>query len=472
MADPSIAAAVSLPPKEAIAFLRQKTNQTTERWTDVWNEAHSRAFSVAGAATEAIVQDFRAAVAKAIEQGTTLEEFRRDFDDIVAKHGWVHTGSAGWRSQIIYETNLSTAYSAGRYAQMTEPDILEAFPYWRYQHNAAVHPRIQHLDWSGLVLRADDPWWGTHYPPNGWRCHCSVSAVSEGGLRRMGRTKPDTAPPVDLQKVRLKVGDGAYREVEVPRGIDPGFSYNPGQAWLEHADRPVVGQMPAKASVKPPPPVHADPAAVLAPPPVPATAPAMPVPKPAVSEPKPGPAPVTLKVRSTRKADELLTQRFTPWAQSLTDEERAALRDYKASGHRLMNKQVRGELNIPAVRAQVDALSAALGRARLPVALQVFRGISEAEFDALFAGKRVGDEVTYPNFLSASVDAPVAERFDAGAMLSIALRRGQRAAYVHPFPKVQSSEYEVLLQPGTRLRIAAIDGRAITLEAVGGRTRR
>ncbi len=249
MADPSVAEAVALPPKEAIAFLRQKTNQTTERWTDVWNEAHARAFSVAGAASEALVQDFRAAVAKAIEQGTTLAEFRKDFDAIVAKSGWVHNGTAAWRSEIIYETNLSTAYSAGRYAQMTEPANLEAFPYWRYQHNAAIHPRQQHLDWSGLVLPASDPWWSTHYPPNGWRCHCSVSPVSEGGLRRSGRTVPDQAPPVDLQPRRIRTGEG-FKTVEVPRGIDPGFGYNPGQAWLEHADRPVVGQLPARPPLR------------------------------------------------------------------------------------------------------------------------------------------------------------------------------------------------------------------------------
>ncbi len=252
MADPSLISAVSLPPKEAIAFLRQKVNVPTERWTDVWNEAHTRAFSVAGAASTALVQDFRDAVAKALEQGTSLAEFRADFDTIVAKHGWVYNGTPAWRARIIYETNLSTAYSAGRYAQLTEPDVLEAYPYWRYQHNAALHPRVQHVAWSGLTLKADDPWWSTHFPPNGWRCHCSVSPVSGRGLARMGKTGPDKAPPLDLHPVRIRDGEG-WRTVQVPRGIDPSFGYNPGQAWLEHADRPIVGQIPARGGVTPAP---------------------------------------------------------------------------------------------------------------------------------------------------------------------------------------------------------------------------
>ena len=251
MADPSIAEGIALPPQEAIAFFRQKTNQTTQRWTDVWNEAHSRAFSVAGAASADLVEDFRREVSRALEQGTSLAEFRKGFDAIVAKHGWTHTGTPGWRAEIIYETNLSSAYSAGRYVQMTDPDVLEAYPFWRYQHNAAIHPRLQHLAWNGLTLKADDPWWSTHYPPNGWRCHCSVSPVSDRGLARMGKSGPDKAPPLDMRPVRIRTGDG-FKTVEVPAGIDPSFGYNPGMAWQGRIQPGQHAPLRAEA-VEPPP---------------------------------------------------------------------------------------------------------------------------------------------------------------------------------------------------------------------------
>lgn len=123
---------------------------------------------VAGAATNALVQDFR-----------------RAFDGLVTKHGWQHTGTPGWRARIIFETNLSTAYSAGRYAQATEPDTLAVYPYWRYVHSGARHPRLQHLAWNGRILLASDPWWSAHYPPNGWRCGCRVEVVSARGLKRL-----------------------------------------------------------------------------------------------------------------------------------------------------------------------------------------------------------------------------------------------------------------------------------------------
>lgn len=248
MADTTLDA-VSLPPARAIEFLRQKTNRPTEHWTDVWQDAHSSAFAVAGAASEALVQDFRVAVAKALEQGTTLAEFRRDFDDIVARNGWTYNGTPAWRSQIIYETNLSTAYSAGRYAEMTEPAALRAFPYWQYVRTGSLIPRKEHLAWAGTVLRADDPWWSTHYPPNGWKCRCSVRPVSARGLGRMGKAEPDPAPAVNLRPWRNpRTGE----VLQVPDGIDPGFGYNPGQAWKR--DVPASGVVPPAPGLPPPAP--------------------------------------------------------------------------------------------------------------------------------------------------------------------------------------------------------------------------
>ncbi|MFV9492170.1 hypothetical protein ACNUI5_09110 [Pseudomonas aeruginosa] len=55
---------------------------------------------------------------KAIADGTTLEEFRRDFDRIVAKYGWSYRGGRNWRSRVIYETNMRGSYMAGRLEQL------------------------------------------------------------------------------------------------------------------------------------------------------------------------------------------------------------------------------------------------------------------------------------------------------------------------------------------------------------------
>ena len=216
----------SLPFAEMVRFFLRKLNLTTDHWTDIYTREHDWAFVVAGANRDALVADFRAAVDKAIAEGGTLEDFRRDFDRIVATHGWDYNGGRDWRSRVIYETNLNTAYAAGRYEQ------LQAAPYWQYVHaDWVTNPRHQHLAWDGLVLARDDPWWQTHYPPNGWGCQCTVRGLWRRDLERLGKDAPDEAPEVHL--VERLIGPRnprGPRLVQVPEGIDPGFEYIPGSS--------------------------------------------------------------------------------------------------------------------------------------------------------------------------------------------------------------------------------------------------
>ena len=229
----------SLPFKEQIAFFKRKLNIPTTGWTDIYTHEHDYAFMVAGANRDAIVADFRTSVEKAIAEGMTLQDFRENhFDRIVAQHGWDYNGGRNWRSKIIYDTNLATSYAAGRWEQ------LQGAPYWQYKHADWVqHPREDHLAWDGLVLARDDPWWYTHFPPNGWRCQCSVRGLWPRDLQRLGKTGPDTAPDVQWEERTIgQRNPNGPRTVRVPAGIDPGFEYAPGRSRLQSAippERPV-----------------------------------------------------------------------------------------------------------------------------------------------------------------------------------------------------------------------------------------
>ncbi len=228
----------SLPFAEMVRFFLRKLNLTTEHWTDIYTREHDWSFVVAGANREALVADFRAAVDKAINEGTTLEAFRQDFDRIVAAHGWDYNGGRDWRSRVIYETNLNSSYAAGRYEQ------LQAAPYWQYVHaDWVTNPRHQHLAWDGLVLRSDDPWWQTHYPPNGWGCQCSVRGLWPRDLAAMGKDAPDEAPEVHLvERLIGQRNPRGPRLVQVPEGIDPGFEYIPGSSRQRGAAQGNMGR--------------------------------------------------------------------------------------------------------------------------------------------------------------------------------------------------------------------------------------
>lgn len=210
----------SLPFEEAESFFRDKVRIPTRHWDDLKKGQHARGFMIAGAQRDDMLCDFQSALMKAIEKGTTLEEFRKkDFDQIVGRYGWSYNGGRGWRTRVIYDTNLRTSYMAGRYKQMTDPDVLAYRPFWRYRHGDSRRPRPQHLAWHGLVLAHDDGFWSTHYPPNGWGCKCSVEPLSRRDLERLGKSEPDQAPPMVIDP---KTG--------APVGIDKGWDYNVGEA--------------------------------------------------------------------------------------------------------------------------------------------------------------------------------------------------------------------------------------------------
>lgn len=209
-------------PIEAIEFLRNKLRIPTFTWTDIWQEMHSRAFVVAGAQSDALLKDFHDAVLRAISEGRTLQQFRADFDRIVATHGWSYHGTPGWRSRVIYQTNMRMAYAAGRWEQIQR--VKDDRPYLRYVAVMDERTREEHAAWHDTVLPADDPWWQTHFPPNGWHCRCTVQSLNDRDLARYGLSLSGQAPASEWVEHTVTGG----RTVMAPEGIDPGFAYRPG----------------------------------------------------------------------------------------------------------------------------------------------------------------------------------------------------------------------------------------------------
>lgn len=200
--------------KEAVAYFKDKIALPTKTWKDLQGEMHAKAFTVAGAMREDILCDFQKAVGKAITDGMSIQEFRKEFDSIVKRTGWQHNGSRNWRSDLIYQTNLHTAYAAGREKQMQDSKMRKIYPYARYRSMDDGRERPEHKAWNNIVLPWDDPWWDKHTPPNGWGCRCWKEPVSALEVKALGLKVRSTAPtpPNDT------------------KGIDKGWDYNVGNA--------------------------------------------------------------------------------------------------------------------------------------------------------------------------------------------------------------------------------------------------
>jgi hypothetical protein len=206
-------AVFNLPFAEASSFFQQKLNIPTATWTDLWKGEHAKGFMSAGATKAGLLSDLHGEISKAIAGGLTRNEFLGKFDEIVAKHGWSYKGGRRWRSNLIYDTNVTTAYQAGRWKQFVESGT----KYLRYVHADGVrYPRPLHVAWNGTTLPIDHDFWKTHYPPNGWRCHCRAVIADAHEM---------TPPPKDWDQLDPNTG--------AMKGIDAGWDYNVGQAMFK-----------------------------------------------------------------------------------------------------------------------------------------------------------------------------------------------------------------------------------------------
>lgn len=213
--------------EEAIAFLKNKVRIPSKRSDQLLGEIHAKAFTVAGATKALLLADFHEAASVALTNGQSIGQFRKAFDTIVAEHGWTYKGNRAWRTRVIYDTNMRTAHAAGRWEQIQSTK--DGRPYLQYLTAGDSRVRIEHRAWDRKVLLIDDDWWSTHYPPNGWGCRCITRTLSQRQMERDGLITSN-APAVKLtERINPRTGE-VYGMV--PEGIDVGWDYNVGKAWI------------------------------------------------------------------------------------------------------------------------------------------------------------------------------------------------------------------------------------------------
>lgn len=213
---------------EAIQYLRGKLPEASVRWDDVAGPVHGKVFTVAGATTADLARDFQQALAKGLVDGQTITQFRKDFDRIVQERGWTYKGKRGWRTSVIFNTNMRAAYMAGRWKQLTALAADGVRVFLRYTTAGDAKVRKQHRQWNGRTYEITNAFWDTHYPPNGWGCRCDVISYTERQMNKQGLSESE---PFQMQTRDVVTRDGEITD-RVPVGIDPGWDHNVGKSWL------------------------------------------------------------------------------------------------------------------------------------------------------------------------------------------------------------------------------------------------
>lgn len=106
----------------------------------------------------------------------------------------------------LLRTQTQIVYNSARFKEYESPEIAEII--WGYEYMTVGDDRVRpnHAACDGVILPKEDPFWQTHWPPNGWRCRCQV------------------VPVFDKTRIRRPLSNN------LP---DPGFSFNPSRLRLD-----------------------------------------------------------------------------------------------------------------------------------------------------------------------------------------------------------------------------------------------
>jgi len=248
-------------PKIALDYLKNKNLKVGFSYKDVWHEEHATAFTVAKAMQLDVLADLHTAVVDAMEKGQSFESFKKNIAPVLQEKGWwgkkemtdpltgetvnAQLGSDR-RLKTIYRVNMRSAYQKGQYERTMESDL---HPYLMYRIGPSIHHREDHKSWDGLILPKDDPWWDSHFPPNGWGCKCYTRAITEARKKQYEENGIPTAPRLDGTgggnvpaktqappvKYKSYFNERKGTVEQVPEGVDPAFNWNQGKISRQEA---------------------------------------------------------------------------------------------------------------------------------------------------------------------------------------------------------------------------------------------
>lgn len=389
--------------EEAIDYFRQKLPRLGQAsWTMMEQLARGRAKVVSEALVLNLVQFVWTELEAGLETGSTFETWKKA---IRHKTSTSFSGRDSTLLRLIWHNNLMTAYSAGRYQQATDPDVLADRPYWMFdaildgRETDICHQR------NATVLLASDPWWLLNHPLCHHGCRSGITTLTEAQAKKQGITVTLRAdlPPVQEGWGKPPTLENDWQPAEGDYSSKVWKSY---QTWL--AQRAATGSAQAK--------------------------------------------------RFSREVWDNEAQRL---AEDLDTDEATAMARYRTAGYVDINEALRSGSTSDAQQVVVDLIDGAIAKGVAPTNAVTYRGVKkDATLKAQLLKLKPGDSFSDPAYLSTTLDPEYAQdraRFhtakSAGIMMSLEIPKGFTCAFVG------GAEDEVILPREATLEVVSITER-------------
>ena len=172
---------------EALRYARDKRVVLPEEFYLLDLNARQYATTVSGLASLDQIKTVINLSNKAIESGSTFQEFQKAVKESGIELSPHHLDN-------IFRTNIQNAYAHGIWTQQQENKANR--PYLKYSSLTDSRVRPSHLALNNIVRHIDDSFWLTHYVPNGFNCRCAIDAITESQAKRLGITIDDELPDI------------------------------------------------------------------------------------------------------------------------------------------------------------------------------------------------------------------------------------------------------------------------------------
>lgn len=253
MSDIALKSIFNRPPEAAEEFLASKNLTVTNSWKDLPGAAHATSFTVARAAKLEVLETIKADLDNAMSTGMPFSVFQKNLKPKLQALGWwgkaidkatgeitqtygntgkpVELGSPR-RLKTIYQTNLQSAYMAGRWKQIeSETDA----PFVQYIAVMDKRTRPSHAALNGLTFHINDPAWNAIAPVNGFNCRCRVRNFDADEIKQRGLVISNSKGYLKTENVPDRNGQVVTRTViKMPSmqhafSPDVGWDYNPAR---------------------------------------------------------------------------------------------------------------------------------------------------------------------------------------------------------------------------------------------------
>jgi SPP1 gp7 family putative phage head morphogenesis protein len=197
-----------MPPEDAVNYLQSQGYKITYNWKEQVEAIREHCFTVAKTASADALQIIHEGLVRAMQEGKGFDWFQKNVNSLLVQKGFgLRDDGSIRRFDVIFKTNLQTAYQSGRFYEMEAAG--DEFPYREFVAIDDTRTTSGCRQLNGKVFHHKDKFYLSNQTPRHFNCRSTWVAVSKND--------------------DVKVEDGKNWTSVKP---DKGFGIEPGiKAW-------------------------------------------------------------------------------------------------------------------------------------------------------------------------------------------------------------------------------------------------